>query len=64
MTTPGKPGPAPRAAHSRSGFSSAYAAHLARVRGVERTLAQFRDPRTGEVTLVNTFRWVAARRPS
>ena len=25
-------------------------------------LAQFQDPRTGAVTLVNTFRWVAARR--
>jgi SAM-dependent methyltransferase len=30
---------------------------------LERSLTQFRDPRTGVVTLVNTFRWVAARRP-
>jgi hypothetical protein len=28
------------------------------------SLAQFQDPRTGVVTLVNTFRWVAARRAS
>jgi SAM-dependent methyltransferase len=27
-------------------------------------LAEFQDPRSGEVTLVNTFRWVAACRPS
>jgi FAD/FMN-containing dehydrogenase/SAM-dependent methyltransferase len=31
---------------------------------LERSLAQFRDSRTGVVTLANTFRWVAARRPS
>jgi SAM-dependent methyltransferase len=30
---------------------------------LRRSLAQFQDPRTGVVTLVNTFRWVAARRP-
>ena len=30
---------------------------------LERSLAQFRDPRTAVVTLVNNFRWVAARRP-
>jgi len=29
---------------------------------LRRTLAQFQDPRTGTVTLENTFRWVAARR--
>ncbi len=29
---------------------------------LQRTLAQFRDPQTGAVTLRNTFRWVAARR--
>jgi SAM-dependent methyltransferase len=31
---------------------------------LERALTQFQDPQTGVVTLVNTFRWVAARRPS
>jgi FAD/FMN-containing dehydrogenase/SAM-dependent methyltransferase len=31
---------------------------------LQRALEQFRDPPTGVVTLVNTFRWVAARRPS
>ena len=31
---------------------------------LQRALAQFQDPRTGVVTLVNTFRWVAARRVS
>ena len=31
---------------------------------LQRALAQFQDPRTGVVTLVNTFRWVAARRAS
>jgi hypothetical protein len=30
----------------------------------KRALAQFQDPRTSVVTLVNTFRWVAARRVS
>jgi SAM-dependent methyltransferase len=29
---------------------------------LKRALAQFRDPKTGVVTLRNTFRWVAARR--
>jgi FAD/FMN-containing dehydrogenase/SAM-dependent methyltransferase len=31
---------------------------------LQRALAPFQDPQTGVVTLVNTFRWVAARRPS
>jgi FAD/FMN-containing dehydrogenase/SAM-dependent methyltransferase len=31
---------------------------------LQRALAQFQDPQTGVVTLVNTFRWVAARRAS
>jgi hypothetical protein len=31
---------------------------------LQRALAQFQDPRTSVVTLVNTFRWVAARRVS
>jgi SAM-dependent methyltransferase len=30
---------------------------------LRRTLAPFQDPRTGAVTLDNTFRWVAARKP-
>jgi hypothetical protein len=30
---------------------------------LRRTLQPFQDPRTGAVTLDNTFRWVAARRP-
>jgi SAM-dependent methyltransferase len=31
---------------------------------LQRALAKFQDPRTGAVTLANTFRWVAARRRS
>ncbi len=31
---------------------------------LQHALAQFQDPRTGAVTLANTFRWVAARRAS
>ena len=31
---------------------------------LQRVLAKFTDPRTGVVTLANTFRWVAARRAS
>ena len=31
---------------------------------LQRALAKFQDPRTGVVTLANTFRWVAARRGS
>jgi SAM-dependent methyltransferase len=31
---------------------------------LQRALAPFQDPRTSVVTLTNTFRWVAARRPS
>jgi hypothetical protein len=31
---------------------------------LQRALAQFQDPRTGVVTLANTFRWVAVRRAS
>jgi SAM-dependent methyltransferase len=31
---------------------------------LQRALAQFQDPQTGAVALANTFRWVAARRPS
>src|SRR5580693_813900 len=31
---------------------------------LRRALGQFQDPQTGVVTLANTFRWVAARRPS
>lgn len=30
---------------------------------LQRALAQFADPPAGVVTLANTFRWVAARRP-
>jgi SAM-dependent methyltransferase len=30
---------------------------------LQQSLAQFRDPRSGVITLANTFRWVAARRP-
>jgi len=32
-------------------------------RTLRRTLQPFQDPRTGAVTLDNTFRWVAARKP-
>jgi hypothetical protein len=31
---------------------------------LQRALAKFQDPRTGVVTLANTFRWVAGRRAS
>ena len=31
---------------------------------LRRALGPFQDPQTGVVTLANTFRWVAARRPS
>ena len=44
------------------GARAAEAAGQQAVRDVLRpALAQFQDPRTGTVTLRNTFRWVAAR---
>ncbi len=47
---------------SAGGAWASQAAGEAAVRDVlQRALAQFRDPRTREVTMVNTFRWVAAR---
>jgi SAM-dependent methyltransferase len=49
---------------SAGGARAIEAAGQTAVRKVlERSLAQFRDPRSGVVTLVNTFRWVAADRP-
>ena len=46
---------------SAGGARAAEAAGQQAVRDVLRlALAQFQDPRTGAVTLVNTFRWVAA----
>jgi SAM-dependent methyltransferase len=48
---------------SAGGVRASQAAGEAAVRDVlQRALAQFRDPRTGAVTMVNTFRWVAGRR--
>ena len=48
---------------SAGGARAIEAAGEAAVRDVlQRALAQFQDPRTGVVTLANTFRWVAARR--
>ena len=50
---------------SAGGARAVQAAGETEVRDVlQHALAQFRDPSTGAVTLVNTFRWVAARRPS
>ncbi len=50
---------------SAGGARAVEAAGEAAVRDVlQRALAKFQDPRTGVVTLVNTFRWVAARRAS
>ena len=47
---------------SAGGARASEAAGQAAVREVlEQTLKQFQDPRTGVVTLVNTFRWVSAR---
>lgn len=37
---------------------------IARDRLPEADLTQFQDPETGVVALRNTFRWVAAQRPS
>ena len=48
---------------SAGGAQARAAAGERAVRGVlERALAQFQDPRTGAVSLDNTFRWVAACR--
>jgi len=48
---------------SAGGVSATQAAGEETVRGVVgECLAQFQDPRTGVVSLANTFRWVAARR--
>ena len=50
---------------SAGGARAVQAAGQTAVRDVTgRALARFQDPRTGVVTLTNTFRWVAARRPS
>ena len=50
---------------SAGGSRAIEAAGQCAVRDVlKRSLVQFQDPRTGVVTLTNTFRWVAARRPS
>jgi SAM-dependent methyltransferase len=50
---------------SAGGARTVEAAGEEKVRDVtKRALARFQDSRTGVVTLVNTFRWVAARRPS
>ena len=50
---------------SAGGARAIEAAGQEAVRDVlQRALAQFQDPQTGVVTLVNTFRWVAARRAS
>jgi hypothetical protein len=50
---------------SAGGARAVEAAGEEKVRDVtRRALARFTEPRTGVVTLVNTFRWVAARRPS
>ena len=49
---------------SAGGARAVEAAGEKKVRDVlERALAQFTEPRTGVVTLTNTFRWVAACRP-
>jgi len=48
---------------SAGGVRAAEAAGPHAVRAVLRpALAQFQDPRTGAISLRNTFRWVAARR--
>jgi hypothetical protein len=50
---------------SAGGARAIQAAGEPAVRDVlERALAQFQDPRTGAVTLRNTFRWVAAHVPA
>jgi SAM-dependent methyltransferase len=50
---------------SAGGARAVEAAGQDAVRDVlQRALAQFRDRQTGVITLVNTFRWVAARRGS
>jgi FAD/FMN-containing dehydrogenase/SAM-dependent methyltransferase len=50
---------------SAGGARAVEAAGETKARDVtKRALARFQDPQTGVVTLVNTFRWVAARRPS
>ena len=49
---------------SAGGARASEAAGQDAVRDVlKRSLVQFQDPRTSVVTLANTFRWVAARRP-
>ena len=49
---------------SAGGARASEAAGQDAVRDVlKRSLVQFQDPRTSVVTLTNTFRWVAARRP-
>ena len=49
---------------SAGGARAVQAAGRDAVRDVlRRALAPFQDPQTGLVTLVNTFRWVSARRP-
>jgi SAM-dependent methyltransferase len=50
---------------SAGGARAVQAAGQDAVRDVlQRVRAPFRDPQTGAITLVNTFRWVSARRPS